>query len=233
MLELKNIQFKYRKRANQFTINIPNLNFDAGVISAILGKNGSGKTTLLNIIGGHIYPELGRISLFNKDITNELPANRMTSTVFQTIALFPHLSIQENILIAICPNSFKKPNEILKSKVNDILRNFNLIDLAKCKPNQLSIGQQQRVAIARAVATCPKVLLLDEPTSSLDFENISNLKKLLKELTQHDTVPICIVVSHDLQFVLDIADDIKYIEGGRLIFEGTSKSFIASNYYIN
>ena len=110
---------------------------------------------------------------------------------------------------------------------------FSLTEYAERKPNQLSIGQQQRVAIARATAIKPSVLLLDEPTSALDFSNINYLKTLLQELNKKQTVPICIIVSHDLHFVLSIADEIKYIDNGELVFEGNKEAFINSAYNIN
>ena len=96
----------------------------------------------------------------------------------------------------------------------------------------MSIGQQQRVAIARATAIKPLVLLLDEPTSALDFVSINYLKKLLLELKEKNSIPINIIVSHDLHFVLSIADEIKFIEDGKLAFEGNKEAFIKSKYYI-
>lgn len=233
MLLLKEILYKYRNGSNVFEISVPKMQFNAGVINAILGKNGSGKTTILNLIGGHIISEQGNIYLFDKDITNEVAKNRHTATVFQTISLFPHLSVKENIELAIEPNAFLKVKKSTNVYAQRIIEDFNLTEYADRKPNQLSIGQQQRVAIARATATKPSVLLLDEPTSALDFVNINYLKELLQELNKKQTVPICIIVSHDLHFVLSIADEIKYIDNGKLVFEGNKESFLNSEYNIN
>ncbi|MBK8243259.1 MAG: amino acid ABC transporter ATP-binding protein [Saprospiraceae bacterium] len=201
-------------------------------MNAVLGKNGSGKSTLLQIIGGHIDCERGEIILFNKDITDTSAINRSTATVFQTISLFPHLTIKENIELAIEPNALFGKKKSTLELGRKILIDFKLNELAYRYPNQLSIGQQQRVAIARAIATNPSVLLLDEPTSALDFESIKYLKSLLLELKAKKTVPICIIVSHDLHFVLSIADEIKYIDNGRLVFEGNNQAFKNSKYFI-
>ncbi len=233
MLLLKDIIYKYRNGTSAFEINVPEMQLKAGVINAILGKNGSGKTTILNLIGGHIICEQGCIYLFDKDITNEVAKNRHTATVFQTISLFPHLSVKENIELAIEPNALFKVKKSTSDYAQKIMLDFNLTEYAERQPSQLSIGQQQRVAIARATATKPSVLLLDEPTSALDFVNIKYLKTLLQELIKKQTVPICIIVSHDLHFVLSIADEIKYIDNGKLVFEGDKESFLNSEYNIN
>lgn len=233
MLELKNIVYKHHNDANNFQINLPKLTFKAGMINAVLGKNGSGKSTLLNLIGGHLLCKEGVIKLFENDITNKNAINRETATVFQTISLFPHLTIRENIELAIEPNSIFKKEQSTKDYAENILLDFNLTEFSNRKPIQLSVGQQQRAAIARAIATKPLVLLLDEPTSALDFANINYLKSLLLELNEKQTVPICIIVSHDLNFILNIAHEIKYIEDGNLVFEGDRDAFIESNFYIN
>lgn len=233
MLLLKDILFKYRNSASTFEINVPELHFKAGVINAILGKNGSGKSTILNIIGGHITCEQGSIYLFDKDITNEGAIERQTATVFQTISLFPHLSVKENIELAIDPNALFKVKKSTKDIAQKIITDFNLSEFAERKPSQLSVGQQQRVAIARATGTRPSVLLLDEPTSALDFANINYLRTLLQELNKKQTVPICIVVSHDIHFVLSVADEIKYVDNGKLIFEGSKEEFINSEFNVS
>lgn len=233
MLILDNIVFKYGTNSNGFEIDISKILFKPNIISAVLGKNGSGKTTLLNIIGGHFKCSKGSIKLFDTDISNTKAVDRNVSTVFQTISLFPHLTVRHNLEIAIEPNSFFKKKKTTKELASNLLSDFNLLELADRKPDQLSIGQQQRVAIARATASNPSVLLLDEPTSALDFVNIDYLKNLLSELKRKKAVPICIIVSHDLHFVLSIADEIKFIEDGKLVFEGSSEEFKTSRYYIN
>lgn len=233
MLQLENILFYYNNNDNGFGISVEDVHFESSLIICVLGKNGSGKSTILNLIGGHLKPRLGSIKLFNEDITDLKAEVRPTATVFQEIALFPHLNVKENIEIAIEPNSFFKKSVATKGKAEEILNEFGLKEYEKRKPLQLSIGQQQRVAIARALSSKPKVLLLDEPTSALDFANIGMLKKLLKDIRDKHTVPIIIIVSHDLPFVLDIADNIKFIDEGKFVFDGNTKDFQKSKYFLN
>lgn len=233
MLLLKDIEFNYRNGHGAFNVSINELKFDSSLITCILGKNGSGKTTVLNLIGGHLKIEKGQIVLSGEDISMLKAELRPTSTVFQQIGLFPHLTVKENIELAIEPNTLFKKSSATKDKAKQILIDFSLLEFEKRKPSELSVGQQQRVAIARALSSDPKILLLDEPTSALDFANISILKSMLKDIKNKQTVPIIIIVSHDLHFVLDIADSVKFIENGKFVFAGTTCEFQKSKYYIN
>jgi ABC-type Fe3+/spermidine/putrescine transport system ATPase subunit len=232
MLTLENIKYRYPNSTQEFELDLRALSFSPSLITCILGRNGCGKTTILNLIGGHISPRQGKILLDETDLTTLSANKRPTATVFQQIGLFPHLSIQENIEMAIEPNSIFRRSQATKSHAENILEQFNLTKYRKAKPAQLSVGQQQRVAIARAISTKPKILLLDEPTSALDFFYISKLKGLLAELKESNSVPTMIVVSHDLQFVVDIADEIKFIEAGSCVFEGSSTNFKQTKYFI-
>jgi spermidine/putrescine transport system ATP-binding protein len=233
MLKLNNIHFDYQNSKGKFEVEIKATQFETSLITCVLGKNGSGKTTILNLIGGHLMAKEGDIILFDKDITHLKAQDRPTSTVFQQIGLFPHLSVRENIEMAIEPNTLFKKSISTKKQAKKILEEFKLTEFEKRLPSQLSLGQQQRVAIARALSSGNPVLLLDEPTSALDFYNINYLKSLLNEIKAKGTVPIIVIVSHDLPFVLDIADNIKFIENGKLVFEGTSQAFQSSNWYLN
>ena len=233
MLELRNIKFKYHSARGTFNIFIDETKFDASIITCVLGENGSGKTTLLNIIGGHLQSESGNVILYGEDITNLKAEARPTATVFQQIGLFPHLTVKENIEMAIEPNTLFRKSIVTKNKAEKLLVDFKLNEFEKRKPSQLSIGQQQRVAIARALSSNPKVLLLDEPTSSLDYANINYLKILLEDIKHRETVPVIIIVSHDIHFVMNVADNIKFIDNGQFVFEGTAKEFKLSRHFIN
>jgi len=233
MLKLSNINFSYNSNGSGFTVDVKESIFYKDAISCILGQNGSGKTTLLKIIGGHLASFSGNIFIDDIDIANFNAQERPTSTLFQSIGLFPHLSVIDNIKIALEPNKLFKYSMQTNVKANDYIVMYELEDLKNKFPNQLSIGQQQRIGIARAICTKPKILLLDEPTSALDFKNINYLKKTLLKLKKAADSPIVIIVSHDLPFVMNVADDIKYIENGTIIFDGKKSDFKNSKYYIN
>lgn len=231
MLKLSNIEFSFTdgNRAKDFKIRIDELAFQQHLIYCVIGRNGSGKTTLLNIIGGHIFPDAGRVFLDDQEITTLPAGRRPTATVFQSLGLFPHLSVRGNIEIAIDPNGFGRRKEDTFNRATKIIEDFELHDLEKSRPSSLSIGQQQRVAIGRAVASSPQVLLLDEPTSALDFEYIANLRKLLFRIKESCEVPIIIIVSHDINFVNSIADYVMYIENGGVKWQGNKDEFKVSN----
>lgn len=223
MLQINNIAYKYKN--SDFSVQIDNAEFKPNKITCVLGRNGSGKTTLLNLIGGHLPLLEGVITIFDADITSSNANERPIATVFQELGLFPHLSVRENLALAIEPNRLFGKSDNLDNDVLDIIKKFQLETIQDKKPKALSGGQKQRVAISRAIATKPKVLILDEPTSALDYQNISKLTQLLQELKKSQQVPIIIVVSHDWHFVMNIADDILYIENGKQIFQGTKREF--------
>ena len=229
---IKNLLFKYGDVNSKFSLEIENLIFEKNSISCVLGQNGSGKTTLLNLIGGHLNTSFGKMYLNGKDIIS-FPANRRpTSTLFQKIGLFPHLTVKENIEIALEPNTYFKNSKETLEMASEILLEFDLLELQNSYPDQISVGQQQRVGLARSLSTKPEILLLDEPTSALDFYNIRRLTNILKKIHHQSRVPYIILISHDLPFVLNIADSIKYIEKGKIVFNGSVEDFKISNYYI-
>ncbi|MDR2951610.1 MAG: ABC transporter ATP-binding protein, partial [Treponema sp.] len=180
--------------------------------------SGCGKTTLLRIIAGFEQPDAGTLTLDGNDVLSLPPNSRQTNTVFQSYALFPHLSVFENVAFSL--RLRKAPSTIIKSKVDEYLSLVQLEGHAHKKPNQLSGGQKQRVAIARALINEPSVLLLDEPLSALDAKL---RQRMLIELDQiHDNVGITFIyVTHDQQEALSVSDRLAVMNQGVILQIGT------------
>ena len=180
----------------------------------MLGPSGCGKTTLLRSIAGLEYPDSGTITLDGQRI-DDLPAyDRPVNTVFQSYALFPHMTVGENIAFGLEMEKIEK-SEIAK-RVSDALDQVKLSGLENRKPTQLSGGQQQRVALARALAKKPKVLLLDEPLSALDLKLRRGMQIELKRL-QQDTGITFVFVTHDQEEAMSMGDRIAVFKDGKII----------------
>ncbi|MGL4561454.1 MAG: ABC transporter ATP-binding protein, partial [Brevinema sp.] len=195
-----------------------NLKINSGEFFSLLGPSGCGKTSLLRIIGGFITPDEGVVCLGDTDITHIPPNKRPINTVFQKYALFPHLTVYENIAFSF------KIKGISESEFHDKVMSY--IELGRLQnhkdkyPNQLSGGQQQRVAIARALANEPKVLLLDEPLSALDAKLRQHMLLELDRI--HDEVGITfILVTHDQEEALSVSDRIAVMNEGEILQVGS------------
>ncbi|MCP5533282.1 MAG: ABC transporter ATP-binding protein [Akkermansiaceae bacterium] len=210
------------------TLEIPH-----GATFSLLGPSGCGKTTLLRMAAGFEQPDEGRVLLDGRDITDLPPEKRPLNTVFQNYALFPHLSVRENIAFGL--KVAKKPKDEVRRSVDRMLELVDLGAHAAKKPAQLSGGQKQRVGIARALAMQPKVLLLDEPLAALDLKM---RQRLLVELDAiHDEVGITFLyVTHDQGEAMSISDHIAVMNKGRIeqigkpaeIYETPRTSFVAA-----
>jgi len=189
-----------------------------GEFFSLLGPSGCGKTTLLRIIAGFDYPDSGSVAFDNKDILPLPPDKRQSNTVFQTYALFPHLTVYENIAFPLRLRRVDK--QTIETKVMEYVRLVQLEDHVNKKPSMLSGGQKQRVAIARALINEPRVLLLGEPLSALDAKLRQNL---LVELDQiHDKVGITFIyVTHDQSEALSVSDRIAVMNRGKVLQIGT------------
>ena len=186
----------------------------------LLGPSGCGKTTLLRLIAGFDHPTRGEIRLHDEDISYLPPYRRPVNTVFQSYALFPHMSVAENI--AFGPEMLGQSREEVARTVDEMLRLVRMEDFAARSPEQISGGQQQRVALARALAARPKVLLLDEPLSALDLKLRKEMQIELKRL-QHETGITFVFVTHDQEEALTMSDRIAVMNAGRILQVGTPR----------
>lgn len=198
----------------------------------LLGPSGCGKTTLLRMIAGFETPSAGTILLNDRDIA-QLPAHkRRVNTVFQSYALFPHMTLSQNIAFGLENLGWEKAR--IKQRVGQMLEMVHMVDFADRKPEQLSGGQRQRIALARALASEPEVLLLDEPLSALDLKLRQNMRDELRKL-QRETGITFVFVTHDQEEALDMSDRIAVMGKGRVqqlgtpneIYEDPENRFVA------
>jgi len=208
------------------------LEIEHGSFFALLGPSGCGKTTTLRMIGGFEQPTEGQIYLGSTEVSGLPSYKRDVNTVFQSYALFPHLSVFENVAFGLRRQGVR--GATLTGQVNEILRLVGLEGMEKRKPRQLSGGQQQRVAVARALVNKPKVLLLDEPLGALDLKLRKQMQLELKGI-QHDIGITFVHVTHDQEEAMTMADQIAVMQGGRIeqlgtpseLYETPSTAFVA------
>jgi spermidine/putrescine transport system ATP-binding protein len=199
---------------DNLTLSIPR-----GSFFAMLGPSGCGKTTTLRMIGGFEDPTEGRVYLGGTDVTNHPPYKRDVNTVFQSYALFPHLTVERNVAFGLERKKVSK--EETKRRVAEALELVQLGHVAKRKPSQLSGGQQQRVALARALVNRPRALLLDEPLGALDLRLRKQLQIELKRI-QQDVGITFVHVTHDQEEAMSMADTIAVMNHGRIEQAGTA-----------
>ncbi|WP_077033617.1 ABC transporter ATP-binding protein [Pelomonas sp. KK5] len=199
-------------------VNNVSIDIAQGEIFALLGSSGCGKTTLLRMLGGFETPSSGRIVLNGQDLAGLPPYERPINMMFQSYALFPHLTVWENIAFGLKRDAM--PKDQVAERVDSMLKLVQLAKFARRKPHQLSGGQQQRVALARSLAKRPQLLLLDEPLGALD--------KKLREETQlelvkiiHDVGVTCVMVTHDQEEAMTMASRIAVMSEGRILQVGT------------
>jgi putative spermidine/putrescine transport system ATP-binding protein len=197
------------------------LEIEAGEFFTLLGPSGSGKTTTLRLIAGFERPDEGRVELSGRDVTNRAPYERDVNTVFQDYALFPHMTVAENVAYGLRVKNV--PRAERKRRVEEILRVVRLPDVAGRKPIQLSGGQRQRIALARALVNAPKVLLLDEPLGALDLKLRQEMQIELRRI-QRDVSEVGITfvyVTHDQEEALTMSDRLAVFNEGRIEQLGT------------
>ncbi|MBU3691494.1 MAG: ABC transporter ATP-binding protein [Solirubrobacterales bacterium] len=203
-----------------------------GEFFTMLGPSGCGKTTTLRMIAGFEQPTAGKVLIDGKDVAGEPPYKRPTNTVFQNYALFPHMTLEENVAFGL--KRKKVPKAEIQRRVSEELERVGLGREAKRKPAQLSGGQQQRVALARALVNLPKVLLLDEPLGALDLKLRKGLQVELKRIQEEVGITF-VYVTHDQEEALTMSDRIAVMNQGRIeqcadpeqVYEKPSTTFVA------
>ncbi|MFO1493252.1 MAG: polyamine ABC transporter ATP-binding protein [Lysobacterales bacterium] len=184
-----------------------------GEIFALLGASGCGKSTLLRSLAGFEKPTAGRIILAGQDMTALPPYDRPINMMFQSYALFPHMTVEQNVAFGLKQD--KVPKDTLEKRVAEMLALVQMTRYAKRKPHQLSGGQQQRVALARSLAKGPKLLLLDEPMGALDKKLRSQMQLELVDIIEKLGVT-CVMVTHDQEEAMTMAHRIAIMEAGRI-----------------
>jgi spermidine/putrescine transport system ATP-binding protein len=208
------------------------LEIPSGSFFALLGPSGCGKTTTLRMIGGFEEPTEGAIYLGERDVVGLPPHKRDVNTVFQSYALFPHLSVWENVAFGLRRKGTARAE--LRQRVGDAMELVDVAGLEKRKPRQLSGGQQQRVALARALVNHPRVLLLDEPLGALDLKLRKQLQLELKRI-QADVGITFVHVTHDQEEAMTMADQIAVMNRGKVeqlgapaeLYEQPATAFVA------
>lgn len=208
------------------------LTIRANEFFTLLGPSGCGKTTLLRLIGGFDQPTAGEIAIFGRNVAGLPPEDRPVNTVFQNYALFPHLTVAENVGFAL--RMLGRPKPEIALTVGRMVELVGLEGMEHRRPDQLSGGQKQRVALARALAPGPKILLLDEPLSALDAKLRQRMRSELKAL-QRETGITFVFVTHDQDEALAMSDRIAVMQGGRVqqlgrpeeIYEAPANRFVA------
>ena len=189
-----------------------------GEFFSLLGPSGCGKTTTLRLVAGFEIPDGGTIELAGEDITHRPPDKRRVNTVFQHYALFPHLTVEDNVAYGLRQERIGR--DALASRLESALTTVRLQELRRRYPRELSGGQQQRVALARALIKEPTVLLLDEPLAALDLKLRHAMQQELKKLQERVGITF-VYVTHDQQEALTLSDRIGVMNGGRILQEGS------------
>jgi iron(III) transport system ATP-binding protein len=220
-ITIKNLVKRFGKTT---AVDGVDLHIAPGELFFLLGPSGCGKTTILRMIAGFIQPSSGSIHFDEKNVTNVPVNKRNTGMVFQSYALWPHMSVAENVAFGLNVRNVKGQER--EDRVAEALRTVRMHDYAKRKPNELSGGQQQRVSLARALVVKPTVLLLDEPLSNLDaklrLEMRSEIQRICKE-----TGITTVYVTHDQKEALSMADGVAVLNAGKVVQFGPPRDLYA------
>ncbi|MDD3999401.1 MAG: ABC transporter ATP-binding protein [Bacilli bacterium] len=212
-IRLENLTKEFSDKTGKITVAVDDFSvvIPAGKLIGLLGPSGCGKSTTLYLISGLLKPTAGTIYFGDEDVSNLPPEKRGIGLVFQNYALYPHMTVRQNIMFPL--ENTKTPKEEARAIAQEMAELVHIGDLMERKPNQLSGGQQQRVAIARALAKRPRVLLLDEPLSNLDARLRLQTREEIRRI-QRDTGITTIFVTHDQEEAMSISDEIVVMNFG-------------------
>jgi iron(III) transport system ATP-binding protein len=213
-------RFDHTVKGEVYAVRDVNLDVAEGELLTLLGPSGCGKSTTLRMIAGFEEPDEGRISIAGRDVTHVLPNRRGIGFMFQNYALFPHLSVFENVAYALRVQG--KDESEIRPAVTEVLELVGLTNYGNQQPHQMSGGEQQRVALARAVVFQPKVLLFDEPLSNLDAKLRVEMREQVRALQKRVGITT-VYVTHDQEEAMAISDRIAVMERGQVVQDGTAQ----------
>ncbi len=214
-LQIEGLTKRYGDTA---VVDAMDLGVERGTICCLLGPSGCGKTTTLRMVGGYLAPDAGTVEVDGTDIVGLPPEERPVSTVFQSYALFPHMTVLENVAYGLKCHGMDRTAR--RAEARSMLASVAMGELADAYPAQLSGGQQQRVALARSLVLKPKVLLLDEPLSNLDTGLREAMRREIRTI-QRDFDLTMLFVTHDQREAMALGDTVAVMDGGRILQQGT------------
>ncbi len=215
---LLSIEHVFKHFEETVAVDDVSLTINQGEIFALLGGSGSGKSTLLRMLAGFEKPSDGRILLDGQDITDLPPYERPINMMFQSYALFPHMTVEQNVAFGLKQDGL--PKDEVTERVGELLKLVRMQQYVRRKPHQLSGGQRQRVALARSLAKRPKLLLLDEPMGALDKQLRTQMQLEVVEILEK-VGATCLMVTHDQEEAMTMADRIGIMDAGRIVQTGS------------
>src|SRR5438105_10725717 len=218
-------QFEHRVKGEVYAVRDLSLAIDPGELLTLLGPSGCGKTTTLRMIAGFEQPDRGQIVIGSRDVTHLMANERNIGFVFQNYALFPHLSVFENVAYGL--RIQRQPADAIARAVGEVLGLVGLSGYERQQPHQLSGGEQQRVALARAIVFRPRVLLFDEPLSNLDAKLRVQMREEIRDLQKRLGVTT-VYVTHDQEEAMAISDRIAVMDRGEIVQIGSAEALYHS-----
>lgn len=225
-LHIERLSFRYPR--GPLALNALDLTIPSGSRLAVIGPNACGKTTLLRLIAGHLPHQDGQVRLGNWVLSGVRPQERPVATVFQDLGLFPSMTVHQNIAFGL--RNKARAGRNTSTITGEWLQRFGLESCERRYPGELSIGMQQRVAIARALALRPEILLLDEPTSSLDSFERHRLLRLLNDETLATWFKSIVLVTHDLDFAFAVCERAAILRKGSVVAQGAVRDLIEQSH---